>query len=352
MGTTAQLIKCVVWDLDETLWHGILLEDGAVRLRQGVVQVIEALDERGILQSIASRNDPATAVAQLRTFNLEQYFLYPQIGWSAKSVSVQAIAQALNIGLDAVAFIDDQPFERDEVGHSLPQVLCLDVQEIDRLLEIPAFMPRFLTEDSRQRRRMVLNNLEREKAEAAFEGPSQGFLATLEMVFTIRRAREEDLRRAEELTLRTNQLNTTGRTYSYDELLAFSRSDDHLLLIAGLDDKYGTYGRVGLALVEHGRDAWLIKLLLMSCRVMSRGVGAVLLNYIMHLAREAGVCLQADFVANERNRMMLVTYRLAGFKSIHQDGDRYLLQHDLVELARDPEYVRVVTGGEQLMGSF
>jgi FkbH-like protein len=346
VGTTAPLIKCVVWDLDETLWHGILLEDGAVRLRDGVVRVIEALDERGILQSVASRNDPATAVAQLRAFGLEEYFLYPQIGWNAKSASVRAIAGALNIGLDAVAFIDDQPFERDEVSHSLPQVLCLDVQEIGRLLEMPAFTPRFLTEDSRQRRRMMLSNLEREKAEAAFEGPSESFLATLEMVFTIRPAREEDLRRAEELTLRTNQLNTTGRTYNYDELLALSRSDDHLLLVAGLDDKYGPYGRIGLALVAYGRDAWSIKLLLMSCRVMSRGVGAVLLNHIMHRAREAGVCLQADFVANERNRMMFVTYRLAGFRSIQQEGDRYLLQHDLVELGRDPEYVRVVTGGE------
>jgi FkbH-like protein len=349
MGTRERLIKCAVWDLDETLWQGILLEDGAVRLRPGVVDVIRALDERGILQSVASRNDPATAVAQLRAFGLDHYFLYPQIGWSAKSASVQAIARALNIGLDAVAFIDDQPFERDEVAHNLPQVLCLDAAEIEHLPAMPAFTPRFLTEDSRRRRQMVLSDLEREKAEAGFEGPSESFLAGLDMVFTIRRAREEDLRRAEELTLRTNQLNTTGLTYSYEELLALSRSEDHLLLIAGLDDRYGTYGRVGLALVELGRDIWSMKLLLMSCRVMSRGTGAVLLNHVMCLARGAGVCLQADFVANERNRMMFVTYRLAGFKSVHQDADHYLLEHDMAKVPDFPGYVRVVVEEEEII---
>jgi FkbH-like protein len=338
-----QLIKCVVWDLDNTIWEGILLEDTAVTLRPGIVNVIKTLDERGILNSIASRNDHGTAMAQLARFGLADYFVYPQIGWQAKSHSVAAIAKALNIGLDALAFIDDQPFEREEVAYALPDVLCLDSDLADDILQMAAFTPRFITADSRQRRQMIVSNMAREAAEASFDGPAESFLAGLGMVFTIDRAQEADLQRAEELTVRTNQLNATGYTYSYEELLAFSRSENHLLLMATLADKFGTYGRIGLTLIEQRPDIWNIKLLLMSCRVMSRGVGSILLSHIMQLARQAGVVLQAEFIANDRNRMMFVTYRLAGFQTVQEEGAHHLLQHTLTKVPNFPDYVTVIT---------
>ena len=336
-----QLIKCVVWDLDNTVWDGILLEDTAVSLRPGIVNVIKTLDERGILNSIASRNDHGAAMAQLARFGLADYFVYPQIGWQAKSHSVAAIAKALNIGLDTLAFIDDQPFEREEVAYALPDVLCLDSDLTDEILQMAAFTPRFITADSRQRRQMIVSNMAREAAEANFDGPAESFLAKLDMVFTIDRAQEADLQRAEELTVRTNQLNATGYTYSYEELLAFSRSESHLLLMATLADKFGTYGRIGLTLIEQRPDAWNIKLLLMSCRVMSRGVGSILLSHIMQLAQQAGVVLQAEFIANDRNRMMFVTYRLAGFQTVQENGAHHLLQHNLAQVPDFPDYVVV-----------
>ena len=336
-------VKCVVWDLDETLWRGILLEDRQVALRPGVVAIVKALDERGILQSIASRNDSDQALAQLRAFGLEEYFLCPQINWNAKSASIQAIAQALNIGLEALALIDDQAFERDEVHSAYPQVLCLDVAEIETLLGQPAFTPRFVTEDTRRRRLMVLSNLEREKAAVAFVGAPAAFLSTLGMVLTIEPAVESDLKRAEELTHRTNQLNTTGYTYDYDALSALRRSPDHRLLIAGLDDNYGTYGRIGLALVECQPGLWTLKLLLMSCRVMSRGVGSVLLTDIMRRAKAAGARLRAEFIPNGRNRQILITYRFAGFREVQQLAELSILEHALADIPPDPAYVQVLT---------
>ena len=338
-----QLIKCVVWDLDDTLWQGILLEDQQVTLRPGLVDVIRALDERGILQSIASRNDAAQALAQLAAFGMAEYFLYPQINWNAKSAALPAIAQALNIGLDTLAFIDDQPFERDEVAAACPGVLCLDPAAIETLLARPAFTPRVITEDTRRRRQMMLGTIAREQAEAAYAGPPAAFLATLGMVFTIARAAESDLQRAEELTLRTNQLNTTGYTYDYAQLNGFRQSPDHQLLIAGLDDKYGTYGRIGLALVECRPAVWTLKLLLMSCRVMSRGVGSLLLAHVMRQAQAAGAKLRAEFIATDRNRPMLITYRLAGFREIAPEGGVALLEHDLAFIPPDPPYVVVRT---------
>src|SRR5262245_6438166 len=113
-----RMIKCVVWDLDNTLWHGALIEDGYVRLKDNVVGIIKTLDSRGILQSIASKNDYDQALDQLRRFGLAEYFLYPQINWNTKSSSIKVISSSINIGLDAVGFIDDQEFERDEVAFS------------------------------------------------------------------------------------------------------------------------------------------------------------------------------------------------------------------------------------------
>ena len=334
-------IKCVVWDLDHTLWNGVLLEDGQVALRPEIVQVIQTLDSRGILQSIASKNEHDMAMDQLRKFDLHEYFLYPQINWNSKAASIKSVATSLNIGLDAIAFIDDQMFEREEVNYSLPQVLCIDALEIDDLLERAEFNPRFITEDSKKRRQLYLSDIERQKAETRFVGPNEEFLATLKMVFTIADAREEDLMRVEELTVRTNQLNTTGVVYSYDELDYFRQSSSHKLLVASLEDKFGDYGKIGLAFVECDDEIWTIKLLLMSCRVMHRGVGTILLNHIMNLAKEQHVSLRAEFVHTKVNRMMYVTYKFAGFRKIDEVGETTVLENNLSQIQSFPEYVKV-----------
>ena len=333
-------MKCLIWDLDNTLWKGVLLEGDTVELRPGVREVIETLDRRGILQSIASRNDRDTAMEALRKFGLEEFFLYPQINWGPKSASVAAIANQLNLDSKALAFIDDQRYERDEVAAVLPNVLFIDAEELPAMLGRPEFNPRFITEDARRRRSMYQAEIDRRKVEQAM--PSPEFLESLSMVFTISAAGKHDLRRLKELTVRTNQLNSTGHTYSLAELGRFRQSPDHLLLIAGLEDSYGTYGKVGMALVECHPDSWDLKLLLMSCRVMSRGVGMILLTHILQLAAAEQKALRADFVRTSRNRMMYLTFKLAGFRETGRDGDLARLEHDLDSIDPHPGHVKVV----------
>ncbi|HEU0300077.1 MAG TPA: hypothetical protein VFR37_11495, partial [Longimicrobium sp.] len=153
---------------------------------------------------------------------------------------------------------------------------------------------------------------------------------------------EADLQRAEELTQRTNQLNTTGYTYDYAELNAFRTSPRHLLLVAGLEDRFGTYGKIGLALVEKtSPEVWTLKLLLMSCRVMSRGVGTIMMSHVMSETRAAGARLRAEFKPNGRNRMMEVTYRFGGFHEVERQGELVIYEHGLETIQPFPEYVRV-----------
>lgn len=344
-------IKCLVWDLDRTLWEGILLEDEKVTLRPNVRHIIQTLDGRGIIQSIASRSADDLATKALRDFGLQEYFLYPQINWGSKATSIRTIAGALNFSLDSMALIDDEPFERDEVRFELPEVCCLDAADLSTILDLPALNPRFVTADSKRRRAMYIADHRRNEAEAAGEQPREAFLATLDMRLAISRATEADLMRAEELTVRTHQLNTTGTTYSYEALDAFRRSDNHTLLIVQLDDRYGSYGKIGLALVERGDRLWTIKLLLMSCRVMNRGVGMIMINHLLRLARDAGVRLQADFVKNQRNRMMYVAYSFAGFREVEKQGDRIVMENDLSRIQADPEYVEVRVEGRACTGA-
>ncbi|SFS44357.1 HAD-IIIC family phosphatase [Marininema halotolerans] len=334
-------IKCVVWDLDHTIWEGVLLESSHVTLKPGITEIIHELDRRGILQSIASKNNREDALKKLREFGLAEYFLYPEIHWNAKSTSIEAIRIQLNIGLDTFAFIDDQPFEREEVKSVHEEVLCMDAVKYRELLHLSRMQPKRLTADSSRRRLMYIENMKRQQEEEIYEGPKEAFLSSLKMKFVISEAREEDLQRAEELTLRTNQLNSTGITYDYDELNFFRQDPNHLLLVCELTDRYGSYGKIGLALIHKRAEADYLKLLLMSCRVMSRGVGTVLLTHLMQQTKNAGKRFLAEFCQTDRNRMMFVTYRLAGFKEVDQRGDISILEHPLEKLYPFPSYMDV-----------
>ena len=332
-------VKCVVWDLDGTIWDGVLLEDAEVVVRDAVVDVIRGLDEIGILLSISSKNDHDLAMKRLEQAGLAEYFLYPQINWNPKSDSIRHIAQALNIGIDALAFVDDQEFELAEVAHALPEVLLVPASEITQAAGRPEFRPRFVTSESRQRRGMYQADAARDAAERDYVGTSEEFLATLGMRMRISPAGPDDLPRAEELTVRTNQLNSTGRTFGYEELDVLRTSPGHLLLLASLDDRFGSYGKIGLALVATTAPAWRLRLLLMSCRVVSRGVGTVFLNHVIRLASDAGVRLQAEFVHTGRNRMMYLTYKMAGFQEIGEADGAVLLESSLDHIQPVPSYL-------------
>jgi len=341
-GRPAKRVKCVVWDLDDTVWDGALLEGGVLNLRPGIPEVIMGLDARGVLNSIASKNDYAAAMAKLEQAKLADYFLYPQIGWDPKSQSIERIAEQVNIAVETIVFVDDQPFEREEVSFALPQVRCIEATEAANLVELLDLEDAAVTDESRTRRVMYQAAYARQRIEETFVGTSEMFLATLGMIVTIAPAGEADLDRAEELTVRTNQLNSTGRTYSREQLAALSVSPEHKLFVVSLDDRYGTYGRVGLALLELREDLWTLRLLLMSCRVMSRGIGGIVLHHLMRQAKAAGVRFAADLIQTDRNRVMLITFRFAGFRESRQDGKCLFLEHDLAAIPPAPAYVTIV----------
>jgi FkbH-like protein len=340
---SADKVKCVVWDLDNTIWDGILAESDQVTLKNNIKPIITELDNRGILQSISSKNDYDVAKAKLKEFQLWDYFIYPQINWNPKSEAIKTIAKSINIGIDTLAFVDDQPFELEEVGYACPDVRCINANELEGLLDMDCMNPKFVTSDSKNRRQLYQNDITRNAVEKDFNGTQEEFLASLNMNFRISRAKESDLQRVEELTVRTHQLNSTGYIYSYDELCECIKNDKYEVLVTRLDDKYGSYGTIGLSLIEKYSDIWEVKLLIMSCRVMSRGVGNILLNHICNEARKSGVKVRAQFVPTDRNRIMYITYKFNGFKEVNKDSNGTLmLEADMSRERSIPSYVNVI----------
>lgn len=321
----AATVKCLVWDLDDTVWHGVVLESDGGAPKPEALRAIRTLDERGILHAVASRGELSTATAHLRRHGIEDMFSAVEIGWGPKSEAIRRIAESLNIGRESIAFVDNDPVELAEVSTSWPEVRCYPADRIPELPDLPEFTPEAVTSEARHRRSYYRAERGRRVGEAEFAGSNADFLASLGLVMTVRPASEEDLVRAYELTVRTNQLNTTGVTFDSDELRKLCASPCHEVLVASLRDRFGGYGTIGLAVSEiRGSDSVLL-LLLMSCRVMSRGVGTALIREIVRRARAAGRRPAADFVATPVNRVMLVTLRFAGFEVLESDGDRIRL---------------------------
>ncbi|MEU5261100.1 HAD-IIIC family phosphatase [Amycolatopsis sp. NPDC021455] len=308
-----ETVKCLVWDLDDTLWRGTLAEGDDVALLPDVADVVRGLDARGILQSVASRNDHEPAMARLAAFGLDSYFVLPQIGWGRKSDAVRAVADELGFAHRAMAFVDDRPTELAEVAFELPEVRTYPADEAAKLLQRPEFSPAVITEDARHRRERYQAAFRRDSARAEFAGPDDDFLRSLGIVLRIDHATEADLARLEELTRRTSQMNATGVPYSEAALRALLAEPDHDVLVLTLTDRFGPSGAVGLALVHRHPRVWHLKLLATSCRVVSCGVGAVVLRWLADRAAAADVHLVADFRRTDRNRIMEIGYRFAGF---------------------------------------
>ncbi|MBF9127450.1 HAD-IIIC family phosphatase, partial [Plantactinospora sp. S1510] len=320
-----QKIKCVIWDLDDTVWNGVVIEGDPATPLPVVVETIRTLDQRGILHAVASRGDRDLSLAHLTAHGLAEYFCAVEIGWGAKSEAVARIAELLNIGPDTMAFVDNDDMELAEVAAAHPEVRCYRSDGVAELPDRPEFRPAFVTDESAARRRMYQADGTRSAAQERYSGTPAEFLASLDLVMTIDHATGDDLARAHELTVRTHQLNTTGVTFDEHELRALVDSPRDEVLVARLRDRFGDYGTIGLSVTRlRGADA-VLHLLLMSCRVMSRGAGAVLLHHVMRSAVDRGLRPLARFVATGKNRVMLVTLRFAGFEPIEDDDGRLLL---------------------------
>ena len=299
---SSALAKVLVWDLDETLWTGTLAEDGGggVAPRPEAGAALKALDARGVLHSVASKNDAAEAAQALRRFGLSDYFLHPQVGWGPKSQSLAAIAAALDLGLDSFVFIDDQPFERAEVSAAHPQVRTLAHTEARRLAVHPWF-DHPATPEAGRRRSLYQAEAARGLAAEASGGDYLAFLRASRLVLEVRALATADVVRVHELSQRTNQLNFTGAKFTRPQAEALAQPDPaHARLSLRCADAYGDYGLIGFADLDLA--AGELSAFFMSCRVQRKRVEAAAFAHMADLLAGRGyAAFRVRFRATERN---------------------------------------------------
>jgi FkbH-like protein len=317
---TGRICKCLVTDLDNTLWGGVIGEDGLDGIKIGsdasgyafesLQRAMLDLHRRGVILAIASKNNPAEAHAAIEKHPgmilRPQHFAALRINWNDKAASLRELASDLNIGLDAIAFIDDNPIEREWVREQLPQVSIIDLPPdpmgyAAALRESPVFERLSLTDEDRDRGRMYAE--QRARAELQSSAASlEDFYRSLQMEVDIATVQPETIPRAAQLTQKTNQFNLTTRRYSEQQIADIARDPHCRVYAIRVKDRFGDNGIVGVAVTRDQAGRCEIDTLLLSCRVIGRTIETAFLAHIAAQARQRGnTLLSGWFLPSQKN---------------------------------------------------
>ncbi len=321
------MIKCVVWDLDNTLLKGVFLEAGAdlPEADPELLAVLSELSDRGIVQAVASRNPPEASRHAERVTGHK--FAAIECGWDPKPDAIGRIMAELGLAQDEVAFVDDDALERAQVAYELPGILVLAPDEAAGMASWPEFSPAVVTDEARRRGESYRQRRLRQAEARAFGGSRDEFLRYCQTVVTIGAATPADLPRLHELSVRTNQFNTAGAELTEAELAGLLASAAHRLVTVRLRDRFGDDGLVGAAVVEMtagtpvagtpAAGAWQVPALMMSCRAIGRGVIDALLAWMCRAAAVAGApSVTIPCLINQRNVPLRIALAKAGFRAV------------------------------------
>ena len=320
-------VKCVVWDIDNTLLTGVFLEAGdrPPAADPVLAAVLAELGGRGILHALASKNPPAAAEHTAAVTGWQ--FAAAECGWGRKSDALTKIAATLGLGVDTLAFVDDDPVERAEVASALPQVRVLTPAEATEAAGWPEFSPPVVTAEARRRGQLYAERRQRQAARQSFGGTREEFLRSVGTDVSIAPASRSDLPRLAELAARTRQFNSAaGQRQAppgvvppdwFAGLLADRATD---VLTVRLQDSFGDDGLVGACVIDRGDPAaWTVRLLMISCRAMGRGVAEALLAWLTRRAASQGAqALRVPCTIDERNLPLRLALAGAGFRAASQ----------------------------------
>ena len=316
--------KCLVLDLDNTLWGGVLGEDGPGGIQLGhsgiglayreLQMAVLSLSSRGVLLAAASKNNLDDVLPVLRDHPdmvlRPEHFACLEIHWQDKPESLRRIADKLNIGRDSLVFWDDNPLERGMVKSQLPEVLVPDVPDdpseyAQFLRDLACFDILTLTKEDRTRGQMYREQVERDTFLA--QGPPRSlddYYASLEMVATIEPATDTSIPRIAQLTQRTNQLNLTTRRYTEADIRAFANDPSCRVYGLSLRDRFGDLGLIGAAVLRERPAEWELDTFLMSCRALGRRVEETFASHLAEVAAQTGKPLRGVFLPTKKNAPM------------------------------------------------
>jgi len=358
---TGKLAKCIAVDLDNTLWGGVIGEDGMTGIKlsqefpgaafQAVQRALLDFAKRGILLAVASKNNLADAMEALTSHPgmllKPRDFAAMRINWNDKAQSLREIAAELNIGLDSIAFVDDNPVERRHVREQAPDAIVVELPEdpmrIARCLrDCPYFERLTLSDEDRKRGEYYATQRERAELESSVAS-KEDFYRSLEQVVEIARVTPATLERVAQLTQKTNQFNLTTRRYTEQQISEMAACPGWRVWSLRVTDRYADNGLVGVAITHLDGGVCEIDTFLMSCRVIGRTVETALLARIADDARSSGAGrLQGWFLPTKKNAPAQDFYREHGFVEAERTAEGTLFAFDLRQgTIPTPEWIRV-----------
>ena len=349
--------KCLVLDLDNTVWGGVVGDDGALGIEldphnpigeayRAFQKYVLALKKRGVILAVNSKNDEAIAKEPFIS-NPDMILKLDDIAcfvanWNDKASNMHYIAKSLNIGIDTLVFFDDNPAEREIISKFCPSVTVIDVpvepeMYVRALDEAAPFEWAAITKEDRARSDSYIENAKREAMQASFVDYDE-YLKALEMQGTCGLVGDNELERFAQLTNKSNQFNLRTQRYSEGEISVMLKDSDTRCVYVSLSDKFSQYGVISCIILKRGNeengfgpedcfiDNWC-----MSCRVLKRGVENFAFETVISIARQMG-CKRiiGEYIRSKKNSMVEGFYARLGFEPM-DGGDRVLYSYDLKE---------------------
>ena len=348
--------KCLVLDLDNTLWGGIIGEDGIEGIKLGDDPVgrsyvefqhnLLALNQRGILLAINSKNnfdDAIQVINEHPNMVLKQdNFACVRINWNDKVVNMKEISDELNIGLDSMVFVDDDPVNIEYVRSNLPEISSIHMHadnchDNSRHLKLisPLFNVLKITDEDKARNRMYLEQRKRTELKTQV-GNLDEFLKQLNISVDIKNADDFTIPRISQLTLKTNQFNLTTRRYQEEDIRKFAQDSEKIVGCAQIQDKFGDNGITGAYIINKDNEQqWTIDTFLLSCRVIGRGIEDGVLCHIIEKARKDGISqVRGEYIKTKKNQPAENFFENFGFK---KEGDFWIF--DTKNQFKRPEHL-------------
>ncbi len=343
--------KCLILDCDNTLWGGIIGEDGLGGIKLSpdypgssyldFQKEILNLHDRGIILALCSKNNEADVLEvldkhphmQIKKSNLATW----QVNWQDKAANIKEIAATLNIGLDSLVFIDDSAFECQFVKEQLPEVEVIHLSGkpsnyINELLQEGFFDSFTYTNEDRDKNKLYQVEHHRKVLQSSADS-IEDYLKKLKLVATIGIPSEFDIPRVSQLTQKTNQYNLTTRRYTEDEIRSFISSKDSDVYFLKLTDMFSDMGLVAMAILRHSETESEIDTFLMSCRVIGRGVEEALLNHLIHEASKIGkTSLKGIYIPTKKNEQVANFYKKHEFDLMDSSSGTTIWKKNISQL--------------------
>ncbi len=357
--------KCLVVDLDNTLWGGIAGEDGLSGIKLDITDTGRSfydfqkellnLYDKGIILAINSKNNVEDAMNIIenhpRMVLKKKHFSAMKINWQDKVKNMIEIAEELNIGTDSIVFFDDNIVEREFVKSMLPEVTVVDVPNdtskySDAIRKLVEFEHLKLTEEDLTRNAMYENNKKRTAAQTKFNN-LEDYLKSIQTKVILEFSNDFNMPRIAQLTQKTNQFNMTTKRYTQQDITKFHHSSDYIVMSCQVTDIYGDNGIAGVCIAKREGECAYIDTFLLSCRVMGRNVEYAFLNRMIELLRERGTkTIYAYYRRTEKNKANMEFYSKAGLSVYETNENETIYCLDETKQLKQIEQIETVIRGE------